>query len=868
MAVQTTWDRIRNVQTANPTWSVLLDAGNISAANHDFNIYADDPAIGTHALRVRVNAGTPNVDVESLAAGTKNLGVATNPWTNVQTQNLALVGTSSGVLTLKAPAVVTSYTATWPTAVGAANTVLADTAGSGMLSWATLAGLGGVTGSGAANRVTYWTGSNTISGAANFQFDGTNVRAAVGLQVGGTAESLATGTLFVGEAHGTPVAGARVIFGETVTTAESAEPYIQQSSDGHFVAAGVVQDLGLYAPSTGGSIVFYTTGIARWAVRGSSQGHLLPIATNTYDIGSTTLAVRAVYTRALQPDTGQTLSLNRSGGSTWASLTTGATNIGISTVFLDNVIFQLGTGGADSALDWSTAQTNDGIVWATTVNSSSGSGNFVFTAFANRDTNHAYVVSPDPRLYLASATTPGTNWWSIHHDATNARYGRGAGVHVFDSTIRTTPGTVSLPAYSFDGDEDTGMYRVGTNLLGFATTGLVRWTIDSLGDLSPGITATYDIGTTILAVADIHTTRLLFKGTTAGLLTMAVPTTVTSYTVTWPSAQASGAQFLRNNGAGVLSWATVLVPSDIGSTVQAFDVVLEDLAALSVVADNEFIVGTGAGVYAHESGATARTSLGVAIGSDVQAWGAALDDLSALGAPGSADLFIVSTGIGVFAYESGATARTSMGAAATVHSHAASDITSGTMAVARGGTNIGSYTIGDILYASAAGVLSKLAAGTATYALTSNGAGVAPSWQAIPSGVGTSGTPVNNQVAIFTDANTIEGVSALTWDGTILNADGGLLVNAAGADRDSRIAGDTLTHMLYLEGNAASENIALLAAGLPSWNSGDRIMFLGGMTTEPIGNPSGGCYLWFNTSSNKLKARLPNGDIIEIAGPV
>lgn len=57
----------------------------------------------------------------------------------------------------------------------------------------------------------------------------------------------------------------------------------------------------------------------------------------------------------------------------------------------------------------------------------------------------------------------------------------------------------------------------------------------------------------------------------------------------------------------------------IGSDVQAFDAVLDDLAALAVVADNEVIVGTGAGTYAHESGATLRTSLGLAIGTDVQA---------------------------------------------------------------------------------------------------------------------------------------------------------------------------------------------------------------------------------------------------------
>lgn len=49
----------------------------------------------------------------------------------------------------------------------------------------------------------------------------------------------------------------------------------------------------------------------------------------------------------------------------------------------------------------------------------------------------------------------------------------------------------------------------------------------------------------------------------------------------------------------------------IGSDVQAHDAVLDDLAALAVVADNEFVVGAGAGTYAHESGATARTSLGL-----------------------------------------------------------------------------------------------------------------------------------------------------------------------------------------------------------------------------------------------------------------
>lgn len=55
----------------------------------------------------------------------------------------------------------------------------------------------------------------------------------------------------------------------------------------------------------------------------------------------------------------------------------------------------------------------------------------------------------------------------------------------------------------------------------------------------------------------------------------------------------------------------------------------------------------------------------------------------------------------------------------------------GVSGVAGGGTGISSYTIGDILYASGATTLSKLAASTAGYVLTSGGAGVAPSWARI-----------------------------------------------------------------------------------------------------------------------------------------
>lgn len=68
--------------------------------------------------------------------------------------------------------------------------------------------------------------------------------------------------------------------------------------------------------------------------------------------------------------------------------------------------------------------------------------------------------------------------------------------------------------------------------------------------------------------------------------------------------------------------------------------------------------------------------------------------------------------------------------------------------------------------------------------------------------------------------------------------------NQDGFDRDLRAEGDTLTHQLFLEGNAASENMALLAAALPNWQAMDRGIFMGNVTTAPTGNPSAGGFLY------------------------
>jgi hypothetical protein len=126
----------------------------------------------------------------------------------------------------------------------------------------------------------------------------------------------------------------------------------------------------------------------------------------------------------------------------------------------------------------------------------------------------------------------------------------------------------------------------------------------------------------------------------------------------------------------------------VGVLTQAFDAVLEDLSALSEVADNEFIVGTGAGTYAHESGATARTSMGVGTGDSPQFTGIELGHAS--------DTTLTRDGDGGDVLVEGNT----------MYRAGGTDV-----AVTDGGTGLSTITSGHVLYASGADTIAAAAPG-------------------------------------------------------------------------------------------------------------------------------------------------------------
>lgn len=108
-------------------------------------------------------------------------------------------------------------------------------------------------------------------------------------------------------------------------------------------------------------------------------------------------------------------------------------------------------------------------------------------------------------------------------------------------------------------------------------------------------------------------------------------------------------------------------------------------------------------------------------------------------------------------------------------------------------------TDGELITWNSSGVAATVAAGTATHVLTSNGVGTAPTFQAIAAGgdVSKVGTPVNDQLGVWTGDGTIEGVAGLTYDGVNLTASGTITGSVTGnAGTVTTIAGlapDTAT---------------------------------------------------------------------------
>ena len=271
---------------------------------------------------------------------------------------------------------------------------------------------------------------------------------------------------------------------------------------------------------------------------------------------------------------------------------------------------------------------------------------------------------------------------------------------------------------------------------------------NNLSDLSSSSTALTNLGGTttgkaLFTIASASAARTTLGSTTVGdALYTAASASAARTTV---GAAASGANtditsvVLANTGLRVndsdASNTLSIVPSSNLTVNRTLSIATGDAdRTLDISAGSVTITAAGASLVSGTSASAQRTTLGVTIGTNVQAWDADLDAIAALaGTSGllkktaantwsldTSTYLTPATGVSSITFgTTGLTPSTATNGAITV---------AGTLAVGNGGTGVTSYAVGDILYASGASALSKLADVATGSALISGGVGVAPAW--------------------------------------------------------------------------------------------------------------------------------------------
>ena len=139
----------------------------------------------------------------------------------------------------------------------------------------------------------------------------------------------------------------------------------------------------------------------------------------------------------------------------------------------------------------------------------------------------------------------------------------------------------------------------------------------------------------------------------------------------------------------------------------------------------------------------------------------------------------------------------------------------GTLPVANGGTNISSYTAGDILYATGSTTLAKLAKGTADQVLTMNSGATAPEWAAAA-----EASPLTTKGDVYVHTGSANARLPVGTDGLVLKADSS---TATGLVWGSGGGGATIVHTFT---NTTNTTYTGTASSFGTVGVGDRDIYI------------------------------------------
>lgn len=420
-------------------------------------------------------------------------------------------------------------------------------------------------------------------------------------------------------------------------------------------------------------------------------------------------------------------------------------------------------------------------------------------------------------------------------------------INIAATTAVTTIGAIDSQTKSSNG----GVISVPT--LYFQTADLSFPGLVSTGNQSFAGIKTFQSATT---------TTFVLNGSTSGTLTMSANAVTTSYALIWPAAQASGTQVLSNDGSGNLSWASAA--SSGVTTVGTIDsqsksangAVISTTNIYFQTADASFpgMMSTGtqtiAGAKTFSGGITA-TVTGTASGNTtITAVNHAVvissssNTLSTAATSATAGVALVSTG-------------SSSDPAFGQLDLSSSSAVKNALAIANAGTNITTYTTGDILYASATNVLSKLPIGTSNQGLLVSG-GI-PAWSSqnliqafasytiTSSGWSTAGTYAANYKRIG-DSGVFSGSIRLTTapTGTFQFSQADFFGTLSLTLDTSKLPGQTDTQLKIGGWEGYKNGVANYSGGLYVDTATGQIVFQNGLTgTVTASSPT----VWANTDS-------------------
>lgn len=555
---------------------------------------------------------------------TLNIGGASAIWGGIHTVNNLLYGSTSGAITLKTPAAVTSHTLTLPSAQGAASQVLSND-GAGNLSWVTPASTppGGATTQIQYNNAGAFAGSslhtfNSSTGEVSITGAGSTTSMFIGTTAAAAAPSSAAQAggehLCIGPNTGLNLiaSAARNLFignnaGNT-TTSGSNNLFIGPSAGAKSLSSN--NNIGIGYSSCGGISTTYP-GSQNVCVGPLSGRYLQTAASNNNFVG---------YGAGQTATTGgDNVAL---GTSALSALTTGAENVAVGRLAGGAVTTSNSGGGFGSVfIGWYsgaavTTNASNVCVGAASGRYQTGTANVFLGTQAGKGTsgsstgNFNTAVGDAAGFKLTTGASNAALGEQALVSATTARYvtavGARAAYAATTMNASTTTGTVAVGYQSLNA-EQTGAgntavgFRAGYAQNGaadntsigasagatvttgnqnvFIGSGADSTLISNVGAVAIGYNAKADgsgaiaIGSGVTA-ATANTARigtsaytveipgtLSLLGTTSGAVKFAAPATAGSAVYTLPGVDGSSGQALTTNGSGTLSWATPAAPT-------------------------------------------------------------------------------------------------------------------------------------------------------------------------------------------------------------------------------------------------------------------------------------------------------------------